>query len=138
MPTSNEIDILAFEQDLRRTYERYIYTANLISDQEPELQDAFARCIGEDYSIFNGPYIHCTPCYRQAEMNALADDQLGRLRKLLVAMTEVTFGRYTGDTPEEVDDAERPSEVVANERYTRREIRTNPPHILLTNFAMLE
>ena len=224
MPTNNEIDILAFEQDLRRTYERYIYTANLISDQEPELQNAFAERIREGFNIFNGPYVHCTPCYRQSfslqeliagkdgiklaagmsaipqqqfdpsrplyshqvealrilgaernlvvatgtgsgktecfllpildhvlknpgpglraiiiyPMNALADDQLGRLRKLLATMPEVTFGRYTGDTPEEVEDLERPPEVVANERYTRREIRGNPPHILLTNFAMLE
>ncbi|MBM4088172.1 MAG: DEAD/DEAH box helicase, partial [Planctomycetes bacterium] len=224
MSTSNEIDILAFEEDLRRTYERYIYTANLISDQEPELQGAFAQRIREDYNVFNGPYVHCTPCYRQSfslreliagkegiklaagmsaipqqqfdpsrplyahqvealrilgsdrnlvvatgtgsgktecfllpildhilknpgtglraiiiyPMNALADDQLGRLRKLLATMPDVTFGRYTGDTPEEVKDAERPPEVAANERYTRREIRGVPPHILLTNFAMLE
>lgn len=224
MPISNEIDILAFENDLRRTYERYIYTANLISDQEPELQAAFAERIREGFNIFNGPYVHCTPCYRQSAslkeliagkdgiklapgmsaipqqqfdpsrpmyshqvealrilaaernlvvatgtgsgktecfllpildhvlknpgpglraiiiypMNALADDQLGRLRKLLATIPEVTFGRYTGDTPEEVEDPDRPHEVVENERFTRREIRGNPPHILLTNFAMLE
>ena len=224
MPGTNEIDILAFEQDLRRTYERYIYTANLISDQEPELQDTFFKRISEGFNIFNGPYVHCTPCYREGfslkdliegrgeirlsprleaipqkefdpsrplyshqvesvrilqggrnlvvatgtgsgktecflipmldhilknpgpglraiivyPMNALADDQLGRLRKLLVALPEITFGRYTGDTPEAVDASQRPAEVMANERYTRREIRSNPPHVLLTNFAMLE
>jgi len=224
MSNSNEIDILAFEDDLRRTYERYIYTANLISDQEPELQAAFGDQLSDTFNIFNGPYVHCTPCYRQAytlrqlingeggtklaaemaafprdqfdpdralhshqvealqilakgrnlvvatgtgsgktecfllpildhvlknpgpglraiivyPMNALADDQLGRLRKLLVAVPQVSFGRYTGDTEEDVDKIKRPPEVVPNERYTRREIRANPPHILLTNFAMLE
>ena len=224
MTASTEIDILAFERDLRSTYERYIYTANLISDQEPELQNAFAGRISEGFNVFNGPYVHCTPCYRQGyslreliegrnevqlatglasipsdqfdpsrplyshqvealhiltsgrnlvvatgtgsgktecfllpildhilknpgaglraiiiyPMNALADDQLGRLRKLLVTIPEITFGRYTGDTPETAEDLERPPDAIANERYTRREIRGNPPHILLTNFAMLE
>jgi len=224
MALRNEIDILAFNRDLRQTYERYIYTANLISDQEPQLQSAFYERLSEGFSVLNGPYVHCTPCYKpsytlqdlidgqgeiklsaqlaklprdqfapdrplythQVEalhilskgknlvvatgtgsgktecfllpilndilenperglraimiypMNALADDQLGRLRRLLSTIPEVTFGRYTGDTPETVEEPKRPSEVIQNERYTRREIRTNPPHILLTNFAMLE
>src|SRR6266516_934772 len=33
-------------------------------------------------------------------MNALANDQLRRLRRLLAAVPQITFGRYTGDTPE--------------------------------------
>lgn len=224
MALKNEIDILAFNRDLRQTYERYIYTANLISDQEPSLQSAFYERLSEGFSVLCGPYVHCTPCYKpsytlqeliagkgeiklsaqlaklprdqfapdrplythQVEalsilskgenlivatgtgsgktecfllpilkdilenperglraimiypMNALADDQLGRLRRMLSTIPEVTFGRYTGDTPETDEEPKRPSEVVQNERYTRREIRTNPPHILLTNFAMLE
>lgn len=70
-------------------------------------------------------------------MNALADDQLHRLRRLLTPLPEVTFGRYTGDTPWKLEQqAER--EGPANERFTRLEIRQSPPHILLTNFAMLE
>jgi ATP-dependent helicase YprA (DUF1998 family) len=32
-------------------------------------------------------------------MNALANDQLKRLRQLLAATPQFTFGRYTGDTP---------------------------------------
>ena len=32
-------------------------------------------------------------------LNALANDQLGRLRDLLASLPEITFGRYTGDTP---------------------------------------
>ena len=33
-------------------------------------------------------------------MNALANDQLRRLRQLLAGVPQITFGRYTGDTPE--------------------------------------
>jgi DEAD/DEAH box helicase/Domain of unknown function (DUF1998)/Helicase conserved C-terminal domain len=74
-------------------------------------------------------------------MNALANDQLSRLRELLAGLPDITFGRYTGDTPETEDDA-RPEALAQvlrpNERFTRAEIRENPPHILLTNFAMIE
>jgi ATP-dependent helicase YprA (DUF1998 family) len=73
-------------------------------------------------------------------MNALANDQLDRLRAL-VGSTKVTFGRYTGQmpwteedaSPQALADARRP-----NERFTRAEIRAEPPQVLLTNFAMLE
>lgn len=74
-------------------------------------------------------------------MNALANDQLDRLRRLLRQVPQVTFGRYTGDTPEdlvEVDQKDASEILRPNERYTRKEIRSEPPHILLTNFAMLE
>ncbi len=75
-------------------------------------------------------------------MNALANDQLDRLRPLL-AGTGVTFGRYTGDTPFDEQDAQsqgapRPESAPAEERYTRREIQQDPPQILLTNYVMLE
>ena len=70
-------------------------------------------------------------------MNALANDQLGRMRELL-GDRGVTFGRYTSQTPRDElpeDSAER---VCPNERLTRPEIRDQPPQLLLTNFAMLE
>lgn len=71
-------------------------------------------------------------------MNALANDQLTRMRKLLAPLPEVTFGRYTGDTPKERGEDTDDRDLVPNERYSRQEIRDQPPHILLTNFAMLE
>ncbi len=73
-------------------------------------------------------------------MNALANDQLDRLRRLLSDLPDITFGRYTGDTPRNRQDVsdEVKGKIAANERYTRDEIRERPPHILLTNFAMLE
>lgn len=215
-----EIDAISFNKDLRDTYRRYLYTANIISDQELKLQDKFLEKLQQKNTIFNGPFVHCTPSYRLSNtirdlvnskgpiklsskflslpsryfapdqplyshqieaintikskrnlvvatgtgsgktecflipildsimkdtsggiraiivypMNALADDQLRRLRELLSETPDVTFGRYTGDTEE--DGNEEPH--LPNERLTRKELRNSPPHLLLTNFAMLE
>lgn len=77
-------------------------------------------------------------------MNALANDQLKRLRELLEG-TGVTFGRYTGDTEETEGKAmkawrdENPDEEkLPNEIISREQIRVAPPNILLTNYSMLE
>lgn len=77
-------------------------------------------------------------------MNALANDQLKRLRTLLKG-TDITFGRYTGDTLEKQRDAaqawseENPGETrLENEIISREQIRQTPPNILLTNYSMLE
>jgi hypothetical protein len=100
--------------------------------------ECFLLPILDDAARNPGPGIRAILIY---PMNALANDQLSRLRELLVGMPEITFGRYTGDTPETEDDA-RPEALEQvlrpNERFTREEIREHPPHILLTNFAMLE
>ena len=78
-------------------------------------------------------------------MNALANDQLKRLRLLLKDYPKITFGRYTGETKEKDEDAEDhffnqfPNEPrIPNELLSRQQIRETPPHILLTNYAMLE
>lgn len=78
-------------------------------------------------------------------MNALANDQLKRLRRLLANTPTITFGRYTGQTLGRRDEAEEdfrrvfPQEPrVDNELICRDDIRERPPHILLTNYAMLE
>ncbi|NPA53646.1 MAG: DEAD/DEAH box helicase [Aquificae bacterium] len=92
-------------------------------------------------------------------MNALVNDQLERLRRLL-AGTGITFGKYTGETPEEVDDTvkqleypraytteelERASEdetftlpLPWEECPSRQSIRERKPRILLTNYVQLE
>jgi ATP-dependent helicase YprA (DUF1998 family) len=97
-------------------------------------------------------------------MNALAEDQLGRLRELLVG-TGISFGMYVGKTPERAEDvsgvrlaqgASRADyrEQVARlqrqkltmavhppeERVSRVEMRTpgKQPRILLTNVKQLE
>ncbi len=78
-------------------------------------------------------------------MNALANDQMKRLRHLLAATPEITFGRYTGDTRHQTRDAaeafmqQNPGEPrLPNEPLSREEMRSRPPHLLLTNYAMLE
>jgi len=78
-------------------------------------------------------------------MNALANDQLRRLRQLLADAPQITFGRYTGDTPERAAEGAslfeslNPGEPrLRNELLSRQEMRDDPPHLLLTNYAMLE
>ncbi|RAZ67268.1 DEAD/DEAH box helicase [Planococcus maitriensis] len=78
-------------------------------------------------------------------MNALANDQMKRLRSLLKNTPEITFGRYTGETEQLESKAldkfkqQNPGiEKLPNEILSRNEMRNNPPHILVTNYAMLE
>jgi hypothetical protein len=78
-------------------------------------------------------------------MNALANDQMKRLRQLLADCPEITFGRYTGDTKEGTNEArarfelQNPGErLLPNELLSRQQMRATPPHLLLTNYAMLE
>jgi ATP-dependent helicase YprA (DUF1998 family) len=78
-------------------------------------------------------------------MNALANDQVRRLRQLLADCPQFTFGRYTGDTPERAHEGAslfeelNPGEPrLPGELLSREEMRENPPHLLLTNYAMLE
>ncbi|OPX93178.1 MAG: putative ATP-dependent helicase Lhr [Pelotomaculum sp. PtaB.Bin104] len=78
-------------------------------------------------------------------MNALANDQMKRLRLILKDYPFITFGRYTGETEQTRSKAEQhfrrnfPREpMIENELLSREEMREKPPHILLTNYAMLE
>ena len=78
-------------------------------------------------------------------MNALANDQLRRLRGILANCPEIRFGRYVGETADGRREAEEdfrlryPQEPrIPNEILSREEIQAAPPHILLTNYAMLE
>lgn len=93
-------------------------------------------------------------------MNALANDQQKKLRKLLKFYPDITFGRYTGETghkkknesPAEAekrmhieydnahlsDSEEVYRKSIPNEMMCREMMSEKPPHILLTNYAMLE
>ncbi len=93
-------------------------------------------------------------------MNALANDQQKKLRKLLRNYPDITFGRYTGETPykkknetvlqaeerlhREYDQAHHGDSEpdlrrsLPNEFMCRDKMIETPPHILLTNYAMLE
>ena len=97
-------------------------------------------------------------------MNALAEDQLGRLRELLVG-TGITFGLYVGKSPEreadingfrlspgasaadyraKIEEFRKRGQSIAvhppEERVSREEMRTpgKQPRILLTNVKQLE
>lgn len=79
-------------------------------------------------------------------MNALVNDQLDRLRKLL-AGTGITFGRYTSELKERESEGKKvnphapENEIVSRERIrgdAARGLSPNPPQILITNYAMLE
>jgi Lhr-like helicase len=78
-------------------------------------------------------------------MNALVNDQLRRLRQILQVFPDITFGRYTGETQQSDSAAEEkfgvtfPGEPrISNEILSRDAMRSRPPHILVTNYAMLE
>jgi hypothetical protein len=68
-----------------------------------------------------------------------------RLRQVLERFPHITFGRYTGDTPERAGDGASlfaqliPGQArLPGELLSREEMRDGPPHLLLTNYAMLE
>ena len=70
-------------------------------------------------------------------MNALANDQLERLRRLLRdSKVDVSFALYTGDSDTVARNLRE--EPIETERVGRARIRSNPPDILLTNYKQLE
>ena len=88
-------------------------------------------------------------------MNALVNDQRDRLGasgeqpgicKLLEqykSSFRFTYGQYTGETPEDEYDTRRNARTRLDNRYfgelvLRKEMRQTPPHILMTNYSMLE
>lgn len=78
-------------------------------------------------------------------MNALVNDQMDRVRKILSNYPDIKFGFFTGDTEEKGSPAlrKRISEqnnvvIPSNELVARDEIRETPPHLLFTNYSMLE
>ena len=78
-------------------------------------------------------------------MNALANDQLKKLRGLLKNYPQITFGRYTGETSFDTEESARENyaqrynqKPLSNEMLSRERMQQTPPHILLTNYAMLE
>ncbi len=78
-------------------------------------------------------------------MNALANDQIARIRALAKLFPDITFGRYTGETDQDYDTALRSyhefnngEDPLPNEMICRDQMRKSSPHILFTNYAMLE
>ncbi|MDR0914479.1 MAG: DEAD/DEAH box helicase [Oscillospiraceae bacterium] len=84
-------------------------------------------------------------------MNALANDQIGNLRELLMYYPDITFGVYNGGTEQEEKAAENVYRAMfekakypklrsplPNEKISRASMREAPPNIVFTNYAMLE
>lgn len=78
-------------------------------------------------------------------MNALVNDQIDRVRAILSQCPEITYGFFTGETPDTASakyrqkyGEENNAVIPNNELLSRREIRENPPHLLFTNYSMLE
>ena len=83
-------------------------------------------------------------------MNALANDQIKRMRTLLKNSPSIRFGIYNGNTPHKQKEAlteyrkthrdasGTPLEPLPNELISREEMQRDPPHILITNYSMLE
>jgi hypothetical protein len=76
-------------------------------------------------------------------MNALINDQVKRMREIFVD-SDITFGVYNGNT-EQTEKAGQQKyrttygfEPMPNERVSRDAMREKPPHILITNYSMLE
>ncbi|MCK4470446.1 MAG: DEAD/DEAH box helicase, partial [Anaerolineae bacterium] len=95
----------------------------------------------EDVSGGLGPGVRALLLY---PMNALANDQMGRMRDLLKNCPRITFGRYTGKTERREKEAVKRYRKMfqrnpyPNELVSREQMWKAPPHILLTNYAMLE
>lgn len=93
-----------------------------------------------------GPGVRAVVLY---PMNALANDQRERLGEICRQLKEAnspfrfSFGQYIGETPEDEGDSRRHARDhmahrLPGELVLRSEIRTSLPHILLTNYSMLE
>lgn len=78
-------------------------------------------------------------------MNALVNDQIDRVREILKDYPEIKYGFFTGDTAEKGGDSLRSKleeennvKLPENELISREEIRDQLPHLLFTNYSMLE
>lgn len=80
-------------------------------------------------------------------MNALVNDQIDRVRKLLTSYPEIKYAFFTGDTPNSETNIENyreeleklnETQIPQNELLTREQIRKDIPHLLFTNYSMLE
>lgn len=78
-------------------------------------------------------------------MNALANDQMKRMRALLKDARDIRFGLYNGNTEYTRKDAlsafhrtHPREEPLPNEAISREEMQARPPHILITNYSMME
>lgn len=83
-------------------------------------------------------------------MNALVNDQMKRMRNLLKRYPQIHYGVYNGNTEHSQqkalsvyrqtyrDEMGNPLDPMENEIISREMMQKTPPHILITNYSMLE
>jgi ATP-dependent helicase YprA (DUF1998 family) len=137
------------EEAIRRVFEgRNVVVATGTGSGKTEafLYPIFLHLYREFKESKLGPGVRALILY---PMNALANDQRERLGEICMLLKNsqspfrFTFGQYTGDTPENESDSYRNAHSHIDGRYEgelvlRKEMRQQPPHILLTNYSMLE
>lgn len=135
-PYEHQVQAIEFSANAQRNL--VIATGTGSGKTESFLLPILNSLLNERDSGKLGPGVRAIIIY---PMNALASDQLGRFRDALSNFPEITFGRFVGPTPPTTDPALRESNGVkfpVNERPSRDSMMENPPHILITNYAMLE
>lgn len=119
-------------------------------------------CIYRQHIDAGGSYEHHIRALILYPLNALVNDQVKRLRRLLRYLPQVTFGQYIGTTektaihspvdanviasgqqilqeqPQRPYDGLQVETALSNELRTRPEWRNRPADILVTNYSMLE
>lgn len=94
--------------------------------------------------IESGTITHAVRAIVIYPMNALANDQMKRLRALLKDYPEIRFGLYNGNTEHRHDKGVvayrqmHGQDPLPNEVVSREDMQQDPPHILVTNYSMLE
>jgi DEAD/DEAH box helicase domain-containing protein len=73
-------------------------------------------------------------------MNALVNDQVQRLHGWMKGQELVTLFHFTGETPEDKDEANKSNypQFDSSRRRSRQEARDAVPDVLVTNYSMLE
>src|SRR6266487_4379628 len=132
---------LRIAEQLRTDYLQLLTTT--FAPRQERLKRDFRTAVEREGFLTREPFVSLALPYQGAPtlkailvypMNALANDQRDRIRKML-AGTSVSFGVYTGETRQW---GQRPEGIPENERLMRSEFRAHPPDILLTNYRMLE
>jgi len=137
------------EEAIRRVYDGHnvaVATGTASGKTEAFLYPIILHLYREFLSNTLGPGVRAVVLY---PMNALANDQRRRLGEICRRLKEenspfrFTFGQYIGETPKDENDSWRHArdhlaERLPNELVLRSEMWEAPPHILLTNYSMLE
>jgi hypothetical protein len=111
-------------------YRRFLLSTYRLADKK--LRDQF-----EEHIKMRAEGVKGTKAILLYSMNALANDQLSRLRNLIRdSGVGVTFAMYTGESESVAATLGEP--VEGNEFICRSEIQEQQPDILLTNYKQLE